>query len=566
MGGGKNHHKNKKSGNNKPKPKTSKDNTQKPVSIEDISTEFQTIILDFLRDIDCSFPEYRETLSRYLGYSHEMKPMPDELYIELYTHCKGVYPVKFFDILYKTETLFASGSQSGFASGTPSGFASGTQSGFASGTPSAGEAASTRSSREGLRQSESKDGSSTVSNVSRASGATSATNNASGADKEHASGESGTSSAGGTNDTRHFLPGVDFREIWNTEDITENTKDIIWKYLQLILFSIVNNLSDMGSFGDTAKLFEAIDDNELKTKLEEVIGEMGSMFGASGGADDAGAGGAVGGAEGLDETFKKATEFMNDAFTGAGGAAGGGGGGGGGAGAGTTPPIPDAGSIHEHLSSILNGKIGKLAKEIAEETAADLNLNMENETSMKGVFQQLLKNPTKLSGIIKSVGSKLDSKLKSGELKESEIMQEASELMSKMKNMPGMNNLASMLSKMGMNMPGGMGGMGGGGGGGGGGKVNFGAMQSQLNKNLKQAQMRERLQKKVQERQQAQQQQAPSVPASGANTAVFSSGDKPTKTPRTATPATNVVSASASAPATPAPVTPAPVVEKQKSD
>ena len=517
MGGGKNHHKNKKPGNNKPKPASSKDNTQKPVTIDDISTEFQTIILDFLRDIDCSFPEYRETLSRYLGYSHEMKPMPDELYIELYTHCKNVYPVKFFDILYKTETLFASG----------------TQSGFASGTPSAGEAASTRSSREDVRQSESKDGSS--------------------ADKAQASGESGTSSAGGVSSGSSvmFLPGVDFREIWNTEDITENTKDIIWKYLQLILFSIVNNLSDMGSFGDTAKLFEAIDDNELKTKLEEVIGEMGSMFGASGGADDAEGG--SGSAEGLDDTFKKATEFMNDAFTGAAGGAGTAGA------AGGTPPIPDAGSIHEHLSSILNGKIGMLAKEIAEETAADLNLNMENETSMKGVFQQLLKNPAKLSGIIKSVGSKLDSKMKSGELKESEIMQEASELMAKMKNMPGMNNLASMLSKMGMNMPGGMGG---GGGGGGGGKVNFGAMQSQLNKNMKQAQMRERLQKKVQERQQAQaqQQQAPSIPASGANTAVFSSGEKPTKTPRQAPVAPDTPAASA------APDTPAPATNKQKSD
>jgi len=544
MGGGKNHHKNKKHGNNKPKPASSKDNTQKPVTIDDISTEFKTIILDFLRDIDCSFPEYRETLSRYLGYSHEMKPMPDELYIELYTHCKNVYPVKFFDILYKTETLFASG----------------TQSGFASGTPSAGEAASTRSSREDVRQSESKNGSSADKAQASGENGVSSAGAMNDTSKAPASGESGASGAGATNDTStaqandaggvSFLPGVDFREIWNTEDITENTKDIIWKYLQLILFSIVNNLSDMGSFGDTAKLFEAIDDNELKTKLEEVIGEMGAMFGASGGADDAGGGGGGGGAgagaEGLDETFKKATEFMNDAFTGAASA--------GGASAGSTPPIPDAGSIHEHLSSILNGKIGMLAKEIAEETAADLNLNMENETSMKGVFQQLLKNPAKLSGIIKSVGSKLDSKMKSGELKESEIMQEASELMAKMKNMPGMNNLASMLSKMGMNMPGG------GGGGGGGGKVNFGAMQSQLNKNMKQAQMRERLQKKVQERQQAQQQQAPSVPASGANTAVFSSGEKPTKTPRQAPTAS-------AAPVTPVtPATPAAVANKQKSD
>jgi len=433
--GGKNH-KHKKSGNKpkQPSSSSSSNDSKKPVTIEDISTEFQTIILDFLRDIDCSFPEYRETLARYLGYSHEMKPMPEELYIELYSHCKRVYPVRFFDILYKNESLFAS----------------------------AGEASSVE-----------------------------------------------------------FLPGVDFREIWATEDITENTKDIIWKYMQLILFSIVNNLSDMGSFGDTAKLFEAIDDNELKTKLEEVIGEMGSMFGNSSVGEGAEDGSTP--RPNLDETFKKATEFMNEAFEGQQRATAG-------AGAGAAPggpassSVPDASSIHEHLSSILNGKIGKLAKEIAEETAADLNLDMENETSMKGVFQQLLKNPSKLSGIIKTVGSKLDSKLKSGELKESEIMQEASELMSKMKNMPGMNNLASMLSKMGMNMPGG--GMGGGGG-----KVNFGAMQSQLNKNMKQAQMRERLLKKVQEKQAAA--AASAAAASGATTAVFTSGEKPAKTPRT---------------------------------
>ena len=459
MGGNK--HKKANNGNkHKNKAASASSDAKKPVTIADISPEFQTIILDFLRDIDCSFPEYHDTLARYLGYSHEMKPMPDELYIELYTHCREVYPVRFFDILYKNEALFQSA------------------------------------------------GDSTASTVCM------------------------------------LLPGVDFREIWATEDLAENTKDIIWKYLQLILFSIVNNLSDMGSFGDTAKLFEAIDDSELKTKLEEVIGEMGSMFGNAEAGAGAGAGaGAAGGAEGLDETFKKATDFMNEAFAGAAGATGTG------TGTGATPPIPDAGSIHEHLSSILNGKIGKLAKEIAEETAADLNLDMENETTMKGVFQQLLKNPGKLSGIIKSVGTKLDSKLKSGELKESEIMQEASELMSKMKSMPGMNNLASMLSKMGMNVPG-MGGAGGG-------KVNFGAMQSQLNKNMKQSQMRERLLKKVQDKQAAAAAAAAAsaaaasaaaakTPNVGATTAVFQSGEKPAKTPRTAPPASQAPSANPS--------------------
>jgi|LauGreDrversion4_2_1035121.scaffolds.fasta_scaffold00003_75 hypothetical protein len=446
MGGNKHHKKPSKSGNKSKHSASSKDN-KKPVTIEDISPEFQTIILDFLRDIDCSFPEYREVLEKYLGYSHEMKPMPNELYIELFTHCRSVYPVRFFDILYKNEAMFVAGTTD-------------------------------------INSQEKADADTSI----------------------------------------EFLPGVDFRDIWATEDITDNTKDIIWKYLQLILFSIVNNLSDMGSFGDTAKLFEAIDNSELKTKLEEVIGEMGSMF----------EGGGVNSSQeqpNLDETFKKASEFMNRAFEEGeqrqqqqpGGP--------------STSSMPDASSIHEHLSSILNGKIGKLAKEIAEETAADLNLDMENETSMKGVFQQLLKNPGKLSGIIKTVGTKLDTKLKSGELKESEIMQEASELMSKMKNMPGMNNLASMLSKMGMNMPGG--GMGGG-------KVNFGAMQSQLNKNMKQAQMRERLLKKVQDKQAATAAAAASskVPLGGATTAVFTSGEKPAKTPRTPGPAvTNTSSA-----------------------
>lgn len=501
MGG----HKNKKSGNkhksHKPASATSATATA-TTTIADISPEFQTIILDFLRDIDCSFPEYRETLSRYLGYSHEMKPMPDELYIELYTHCRAIYPVRFFDILYKNEALFAyhmEENSTGHSTGhsTVSGASRESGAGSAGATNNATGADKAQASEVG-----SADRASTV------------------ADKAQASDVSGAGSAGGANGASNMLPGVDFREIWATEDLAENTKDIIWKYLQLILFSIVNNLSDMGSFGDTAKLFEAIDDSELKTKLEEVIGEMGSMFGNA----EAGDAGAGAGTAGLDETFKKATDFMNDAFSGAAGTPGPG------TGTGPTPPIPDAESIHEHLSSILNGKIGKLAKEIAEETAADLNLDMENETSMKGVFQQLLKNPGKLSGIIKSVGSKLDSKLKSGELKESEIMQEASELMAKMKSMPGMNNLAGMLSKMGMNMPG----MGGGGGGGG--KVNFGAMQSQLNKNMKQAQMRERLLKKVQEKQAATAAAAAPLPANGQTTAVFQSGEKPAKTPRTAPP------------------------------
>ena len=49
-----------------------------------------------------------------------------------------------------------------------------------------------------------------------------------------------------------FLPNIEFAELWK-QDISDKTKLVIWKYLQLLLFAVVNNESDSKSFGDTAK-------------------------------------------------------------------------------------------------------------------------------------------------------------------------------------------------------------------------------------------------------------------------------------------------------------------------
>ena len=114
-------------------------------------------------------------------------------------------------------------------------------------------------------------------------------------------------------------------------------------------------------------------------------------------------------------------------------------------------------------------------------------------------------------------------------------MQEASDLLSKMKNMPGMNNLTDMLNKMGMgNMAGNMKGNAGG-------KMNFGAMQSQLQKNMKMSKMKERLQEKLAQKQQQQQaQQQPQQQSQQQKThlapAVFSTGETVERTPVDAIP------------------------------
>jgi hypothetical protein len=85
-------------------------------------------------------------------------------------------------------------------------------------------------------------------------------------------------------------------------------------------------------------------------------------------------------------------------------------------------------------------------------------------------------------GLVKNVGSKLDTKMKSGDVKESDLLAEASEMMKKMKDMPGMGDIQNMMSKMGMNPQGK-----------GPGKVNTGVMQNNLNKKLRDAKNRERL-------------------------------------------------------------------------
>jgi hypothetical protein len=334
--------------------------------------ELKHIMKDFIKDILITFPEKANTLDEHLRKIVCDEDEKEESFIFIKTYFKKVFPERFFDILYKNESIFSEDSEI----------------------------------------------------------------------------------------NTEFLPGMKFNEIWNS-DISEKTQETIWKYLQLILLSIITNISSDESFGDTAKLFEAIDENEFKSKLEETIGQMGSLF------DDNGA------MPNMDDMPDMPDMPNMDDLSGI-----------------NLENLPNPEEIHEHISGMLGGKLGKLAQEIAEETAKGLETNMEDASSMNDIFQKLFKDPTKLMDLVKNVGSKLDDKIKSGEIKESELIEEASNLIKNMKDMPGMGNLQSMLGKMGGT--GGMPNMGGGKNA----KINVNAMQAQMQQNLRKAKMRERLQAK----------------------------------------------------------------------
>ena len=244
-----------------------------------------------------------------------------------------------------------------------------------------------------------------------------------------------------------FLPNIEFKNIWKQE-LSDNTRTVIWKYLQLICFSFINDDTSSKTFKDTANLFEAIDEKELKTKLTETMQQMNNIFGND-----------VSGINFFD--FNDASGNSDNSLN-----------------------FPDPEQLHEHLSGILDGKLGRLASEITEETMKDIGGDISGVNSIGDVFQSLFKNPGKLMNMIKKIGGNLDSKIKSGEIKESELIQEAGELMKKLHKMPGMKDMQKMMSQMGLP------------GAGKNTKFNMGALNQRMNN----AKTKERLRKKLEKK------------------------------------------------------------------
>ena len=253
-----------------------------------------------------------------------------------------------------------------------------------------------------------------------------------------------------------FLPEIDFKVLWD-QNISDNTKSILWKYLQLICFSIIKNENNQESFGDTAALFEAIDENELKNKLKETMDQMNNLFSNS--TTDT----SSNSTKDDDDSKMNLDDLFGD----------------------LSNNLPDPDKLHEHINGLLGGKLGRLATEITEESFGDLT-DVSGINSMDDVFKKFFKDPAKILNIIKKIGGNLDKKIKSGEIKESEIMEEASELMNKLDSIPGLKNMKKMMTEMGLNM--------------GNNKINLGATKQKLKHTMQTMKTKERMKKKLESR------------------------------------------------------------------
>ena len=221
-----------------------------------------------------------------------------------------------------------------------------------------------------------------------------------------------------------FLPDVNFKVLYNCEGVSENTKKTIWKYLQLLLFNVIGSVDDKSKFGDAASIFDGIDENMLQDKLKETMAGLGDFF-KNMEKDEKQEGG-----------DREKHEFTFDPKDG----------------------IPNLDEVNEHLKGIFDGKIGKLAKELAEEISGDFNdlVGDNTEGTTQDVLKNLMKNPTKMMGLVKKVGDRLTQKMDSGEISKDEIMKEAGDIMAKMKEMGGgaekLNELFKQFAGKGMRM------------------------------------------------------------------------------------------------------------------
>jgi hypothetical protein len=264
--------------------------------------------------------------------------------------------------------------------------------------------------------------------------------------------------------------------LYNCEGLTENSKKVMWKYLQLMLFTVVGSVDDKRTFGDTMNIFDGIDENVLQEKLQEAMGNISEVFeNMKQNVDDSdekmGEDETEAGKDETDSSEKEEGQEMPNL-----------------SGIPGMPNLPNMEKLQNHLKKLFDGKIGKLAKELAEEVSGEFQelVGGDQSGSTTDIIKNLMKNPNKIKNLMKTVSSRLDQKMKSGEISKDDIMKEAGDFLNEVKNTKGEAGMNEMLQSM-MKSMGGLG-------------KNAKINKNALNKLMKQSENKEKILKRAEDR------------------------------------------------------------------
>jgi len=267
-------------------------------------------------------------------------------------------------------------------------------------------------------------------------------------------------------DSVYLLPNIDFSLLMKDEKISDKSRNTLWKYLQLILFYVVEKNNPMKNSAHE-KMEETMENMKNMFKQNDLSNTIHSMFGDLSNNPMFGD---------LSNNPMFGDLSNNPMF-------------------GDLSNNPMFGDLSNNpMDKMMNGKIGEIAKEIAQETANDFG-NPED------FMNSIMKDPSKMMGLVKNIGSKLEGKLKNSNLKEEDMMKEASDIMSQMKDMPGLKDMMKNIDMKGM----------------------MNKMEQVQKKNDTKERMRKKMQKNMEQRQ---------LEKTSNGDYVFQKGDSPKKTKR----------------------------------
>ena len=201
-----------------------------------------------------------------------------------------------------------------------------------------------------------------------------------------------------------ILDNINFNKIWNSDNVSDDNKEIIWNYLHTLYIFAYEHVKDVDIKNILKKLKNVSpDENNLDDDTKTLINIINSLTGKDGGVD----------------TIKEIDD--------------------------------DAENMSYELPQIFNGTIGNLAKEIAKDIDTNA-INLEDPASllrdlMSGNFDED-NDESGVVNLVKNITSKIQSKLVDGDIKESDLMTDAENLMKNFTNsnnkMPGMGGMAGM--------------------------------------------------------------------------------------------------------------------------
>ena len=199
-----------------------------------------------------------------------------------------------------------------------------------------------------------------------------------------------------------LIKNVDFKKIWESEELSDSNKETIWEYLQTLFVLGKTIISDSDKIKQMVENFKNLRENNTSEPCEQTNDQEDND---------------------MAQMLKNLSERQQN----------------------TEKSEPN---LNEDM--LKSGMIGKLAQELSEEINIDsLNLNMDDTENVDDIFSNLISgdNPMKFMNLLQKVGSKIQDKVSSGGLDQEKLVEEATSMMGAL---TGGNPLLDNLMKMGM--------------------------------------------------------------------------------------------------------------------